>query len=498
MKMKYILLLLLIFICSLSAQNITPLEKSDYMKLTSYSDLFSYVNEAANNSKYITVDTLAISIEGRIIPFIKISNKSFGKDKSKLKVLLFAQQHGNEHSGKEGMLLLLNDFANNKMLKYLTRLDIILVPQMNPDGSEKDKRRNGADADLNRNHQACTQPEVIGLHKLFNKYLAEVTLDVHEYYPYGKEWNIYGFRRNADEQLGTVTNPNVSEVIKNYEKNSVLPYIKKYINSNGFSFNEYMVGGPPDSERIRYSTVEVNDGRQSFGILNTLSFILEGKNGVDSIDNIKHRSLGQKTTLTGLLQFAYDHLTEIKKIVKDERTKLVNSKEGEKVIIRMEHVSDGKDFPLTMMNINTNKDTVLYIKNFHSKIESRYEVNKPIGYLIPKSDLNLQRWLEHHNIIYSAAAAIPNTKVISYKVESINIEQLEEMDIFIPVTSEIGKKKIDLGKFVFVPVNQLYSNFIVLSLEPASMLGLKQIPDFKYLLEEGKEYPILKVVSLKK
>ena len=496
--MKYILLLLPVLISSLSAQTITPLEKSDYKKLTSYSDLFSYVNSATKNSKFISVDTLAKSVEGRIIPFIKISRKGFGKDKSKLKVLFFAQQHGNEHSGKEGTLLLLNDFVNNKLAKYLNNLDIILVPQMNPDGSEKDKRRNGADADLNRNHQELSQPEVIGLHKLFNKYLPEFTLDVHEYYPYGKEWNSYGFRRNADEQLGTVTNPNISEVIKNYEKNNVLPFVKNYIISKGFSFNEYMVGGPPDSDRTRYSTVEVNDGRQSFGILNTLSFILEGKNGVDSIDNIEHRALGQKTTLEGLLQFAYDHSKEIKKMVKDERTKLVNSKEGEKVIIRMEHVSDGKDFPLTMMNIKTNKDTVLFIKNFDSIIESRFEVNKPVGYLMPKSDLNLHGWLEHHNIIYNAAAAIPDTKVISQNVETINTEQLEEMDIFIPVTIEKENKEIDFTRYLFVPVNQLYSNFIVLSLEPASMLGLKQIPDFKYLLEAGKEYPILKVVSSKK
>jgi hypothetical protein len=72
------------------------------------------------------------------------------------------------------------------------------------------------------------------------------------------------------------------------------------------------------------------------------------------------------------------------------------------------------------------------------------------------------------------------------------------MDIFIPVTIEKENKEIDFTRYLFVPVNQLYSNFIVLSLEPASMLGLKQIPDFKYLLEAGKEYPILKVVSSKK
>ena len=76
----------------------------------------------------------------------------FGKDASKIRVLVFAQQHGNEQSGKEGALLLARELLKPENRYLFDRIDLLLVPQMNPDGAEANKRRNGNDADLNRNH----------------------------------------------------------------------------------------------------------------------------------------------------------------------------------------------------------------------------------------------------------------------------------------------------------------------------------------------------------
>ena len=76
---------------------------------------------------------------------------------------------------------------------------------MNPDGSEINVRRNANGADLNRNHLILTEPETIALHRLFNKYLFEATMDVHEYYPYTEDFISYGYIKYFDEQIGTTT-----------------------------------------------------------------------------------------------------------------------------------------------------------------------------------------------------------------------------------------------------------------------------------------------------
>jgi len=98
---------------------------------------------------------------------MKFSKGDFGTDATKIKVLFFAQQHGNEQSGKEGAMLLAEWLLQDENQHLLDRMDFALIPQINPDGSEANKRRNGNNADLNRNHLILTEPETQALHQVF-------------------------------------------------------------------------------------------------------------------------------------------------------------------------------------------------------------------------------------------------------------------------------------------------------------------------------------------
>ena len=248
MKFSLIIILSCAFVSSLRAQTtVTPLEKNNYQKVTSYDELTAFVKDLDESSK-----------------------------------------------------------PENKYL--FDKIDFAIIPQMNPDGSEINQRRNGNTMDLNRNHMILTEPETQALHKFFDKYLFEVNMDIHEYSPYGGEWEKYGYRRNADETLGVNTNPNVSEKIRNFSNKEVFPFWSKYLVGNKFSTAIYAPGGPPEIDYIRHSTFDVNDGRQSFGIQNTLSFIQEGLNGEDDfVSNIRHRAEGQMTGMHGILEFVYLH-----------------------------------------------------------------------------------------------------------------------------------------------------------------------------------------------
>ncbi|MCX8057404.1 MAG: DUF2817 domain-containing protein, partial [Ignavibacteria bacterium] len=274
---KSLLILSLIF--NFAFGQLTPLEKSNFIKLTSYDELKNFVEEIDQKFDFVKSEVLTQSKEGRNIYALFFSKNNFAKSKNKLRVLFFAQQHGNEQSGKEGALLLIKELTKPENRYLLDRIDFAIIPQVNPDGSEKNQRRNANGVDLNRNHLILTENETQALHSLFDKYEFDVTLDVHEYFPYSNDWKEFGYYKSAEEQLGLLSNPNVSVEIKNYQKKKVLPWIKKYLEGKNYSFCEYVVGGPPNKERLRHSTVDINDGRQSFGILNTLSFILEGKNG---------------------------------------------------------------------------------------------------------------------------------------------------------------------------------------------------------------------------
>jgi hypothetical protein len=496
--MKTITFLLLFVATNIFSQNIlTPLQKSNYTKITSHSELSQFIKEIDEKFDLVKSEVLTKSVEGRELYAVCFSKGGFGKDVSKIKVLIFAQQHGNEQSGKEGALLLINELIKPENQYLFDKIDFALVPQLNPDGSEKNQRRNGNSMDLNRNHLILTEPETIGLHNLFNKYLFEVSMDVHEYSPYGDTWKNYGYRANNDEEVGVTTNVNVSQKIRDVSQNIYLPFIKKYLNDRNFSYFEYCPGGPPEIDYIRHSTFDINDGRQSFGIQNTFSFIQEGLNGLDGFaDNIKHRAEGQMTGMRGLLEFVYNHKDEIKDLVSVEREKLVENRVNDNVGIQLNHFSDGSKLELPLLSYYSNLDTVIKVNDYRPIVKSIYDVERPLGYIISDTLTEIKIWAVNQNIKYYDKITGTFRIIEQYfvtNIDSINFEG--DMTVNPGLMIEDVTNTINLSDYFFIPVNQLQNNMIVIALEPKSELGLVTYKQFEHLLKKGESYPILRVMN---
>ncbi len=481
---KRISFLSIIVASSLFSQFSTPLEQSNYKILTTNVELVKYVQSVVAQSSWMKMDTLAVSINRKILPVLTISK---GKSNKKIKVLIFAQQHGNEPSGKEGVLLLLKDIANGKLDAILKNVDLYLVPQMNPDGNDINVRRNGNGMDLNRNHLILTEPEVIGLHELYAKIDPEVTLDVHEYSPYGKEWKEYGYRKNSEETIGLMTNPNTDDALRSFQRNAFLPFLYSYMQEKKVRFGEYTPMGPPNKERMRNSTVDINDGRQSFGILGSFSFIQEGMNGLDSIDNIQRRSEGQCAALTGFITFMNNNADTIRMMVKNAKA---TRADRAVTAIQMDHVSDGEK-TLKFSSYDGLRDTTIVTANYHTKIVPLLTVNRPKGYLVPKNDALLKDFLTKHKFIVGSYKPAKSDVVKQYLLEYDSSLVIEEF--VIPVKSaQLKKIKIKVSDYLFVPIRQRQAQMLIQAFEPQCMINLLQYERFGYLMKE-KKYLILRV-----
>ena len=258
---KTIIGLLLFFPFVVFAQGIrTPLEEKKYSEPTNYAELSAFVNSLKN--PLLQTEVIGKTVEGRNIYALKFSKDKFGKDKSKTKVMIFAQQHGNEQSGKEGALLLAAELLKPENSYLFDRIDLALIPQVNADGAEINKRRNAHNADPNRNHLIMEEPEVMALHRFFDNYLFDVTLDVHEYSPYDSEmWRKFGYRKNAEETIGVNTNCNIPVEMRDFANTIFIPYFLDFMTARQISNSIYAPGGPPDIDYFRQSTLDVNDGR---------------------------------------------------------------------------------------------------------------------------------------------------------------------------------------------------------------------------------------------
>lgn len=485
---KYPLIFLLIILIACNQHNQTPLEENNFKHFTESKDLKAFIYDISKKSKHIKIVDSALTIKNNSIYLLNI-NKYFKVDE-KLKVLIFAQQHGNEHSGKEAVLLLLNEIKNNEYPEYLNNLDIYVIPQMNPDGSDNDQRRNGNDTDLNRDHLLVDEIESKFLKNQFHKILPEAILDIHEYNPYSKSWLDFGYIKNFDVQFGTLTNPNISERILTFSKNNFIPFIEKYLTEKEITHNQYIVGGPPNIKRIRYSTTDINDGRQSTGIYNSFSFILEGKNGKVSTDHLEWRSFTQLEAIKGWLKFLNNNVNEIKDIVNNSREELLRLNQ-DSVILRQEHFGSTAK-KLTLNSIRSGEDTLIYLDKFHNNVYPILKVAAPKAYLVDKQEVNLVNWLNKHYINFNNYSYNNDDKITQYKIISIKNSLDEELNNKYPIVQKIEVNNLDFEDYYYVPTKQLARNLIILALEPQSMFGLVQYEEFSKLLL-SREFPILRI-----
>lgn len=489
MSAKIKLLLICLVVASACSRQIeSPTVKNNFERPASSEEVLKLSKKLASNYDFLSYEIIGKSPEGKEIIAVKASKSNSDNN---LRILIFGQQHGNEQSSKECLLLLIRDM--HRYQNWLDFAEIWIVPQVNPEGADINERRNSNGIDLNRDHVVLDAPETQALQLLFQRTLPHVTIDIHEYYPYRESWEDFGGFKNFDVQVGVPTNINVDERIREFATYEALPVIERHLNEKGFSFHNYLVGPVPTKGRTRHSTVDVNDGRQSFAIRNTLSFIYEGINGKDGyVESLERRTYGQYEAVVALLSLLVDRSEEVVSIVEQSRSNLINAQKGEEVVIRMDHFGDGNDLFLPLTSSTTGLDTIVVVDNFHPIVKPLLKVERPEAYLVPASDSLLFGILIKHNVEYEIYNNESADNVYGYYIETIEEVKIEELENRLPELRKDRIIQLD-EEYLIVPTAQLHSNFIVLIFEPQSMLGLAQREGFEYLLKEDITYPIFRV-----
>ena len=474
----------------------TPLEQADTDVLTSYADMTAYLQALHTEYQNFSMETAGSSTEGRDIFLLRFGTPA-DDSADKLKVLIFAQQHGNEPSGKEAALAFARDIAAGKYMAFLDNIELFLIPQVNPDGSEKRQRRNGADADLNREHLTLSQPEVRAVNHVFQAHMPEVTLDVHEYGIAGSAWVENGMHKNFGQQIGAVSNPNISMALRSYAWNSVIPGMKTALEPKNVMLQRYLVAGAP-TERFRYSTAALNDGRNSLGIYNTLSFLIEGKNGLTVEDDIHERARQQLETMKAFLDYFSAHAEEVRDLVRIEREELTSGNLRPEVPLVMDYVKDPARPSVTVNVKNLETDTFedRTFDNFFPLVNSSLSVLRPHAYIIPPEQEAVLDVLHRHTINVVELDEPLRCAVETYRIRGVSMterEDKETLDVDVAVSRTITT--IPAGHFI-VRTNSIRTNLIVTLLEPQSQWGLAQLDEFSGLLKVGSTFPIIRLMRI--
>lgn len=539
---------LFLFFSALALEEVpikTPGEKVNYTRYSQNEDIALFLSQVDHLSPEVEVQIIGRTREtkdyGAKDLFLCIITEE-GADcphklsREKPTLLLIASQHGNEQSAKEAALWMIRDLAAGELKPLLKKLNFLIIPQANPYGNWFDQRANEQDLDLNRDHVKLETPEVEAIHRVFRTWMPEVTMDVHE-----KGDDYYRI------SIGCVSNANISQEIEGFSRNTILSKLEERLKKKKVTFHEYFITqemGIDSSAGVRYrpedvgkrelmrrySTTDLNDGRNSLGIYETLSFIQEGASRHD-IETLKERTLWQYSGIRFFSESVALHADEIKEMVSTLRQNLVEKAKvfgkDDLIHLKMRYAKDPKQPTLTIKRFErvdspirgilrtdkkagdplTREDIAPYpypsqykvveevVKNWFPKVEPEISVARPVGYIIPSVHQDIIETLLHHGLKVEVFSKDSALEVEAYSVTDV---APSEYDYLPPQTLEVVKETVQ----ILVKKNDCYvccaqdsANLIPCLLEPQSQYGLIRYRKYNLVPEKGDVFPFYRVIK---
>ena len=479
--------LMLLFFTIVAQPLPRPIVTGHFQHWTSHEEMLNWLQQITASSPGLRFKVIGKSHLGRDLVSVMNANLQ----DSDLKIMIIAEQHGDEPSAMEAALWLIEQLPEYKA--RFGNVHFCVVPVVNPDGHEQGTRRNGRNQDLNRDHLLLLEKENQVVHAMYQEYQPHVLIDIHEY-PADIGTSDFPWEKRTQEQLGIVTNLNCrGNFHHSFSSGVILPAVDSIMALKGISFSEYAVGSMATKERIRHSTVDIDDGRQGLGAVGgSLSFIIEGLNGKSRNDNIQVRVEGQIALLSALLEVVLKNNEDVFHAVNRYREQESLTDE---VIISMDHFVGNENWKSTMYHKDSNEAKNFSYGFYQSEILPIKKVQVPSGYLIPVSDTLLNQWLMHHGIekIRVLKGLCTGTFLFKqWKHEEWKTQMLEGMQV--PgwtgdwTIQEISVS--DCADYWYVPCRQNQLKRIVMALEPESMFGLVRYEAYSHW---RTHYPILRI-----
>lgn len=544
----YLCVLLSLFMGTIQGESLveTPAEAVHYKQYSQYEEISRFLSQLDFLSKELAVQIVGRSLEteeyGAKDLYLCILTEEGAEsppelNRDKPTFYLVAAKHGNEQSAKEALLWLIRDLAVGELKPLLQKINFLIMPQSNPYGNWFNQRRNEQGLDLNRDHVKLEAPETETINRVFRLWMPEATLDVHE-----KGDDFY------QVNIGCVSNVNIHKSLQAFSREKMLVEVDRKLQKEGITFHEYLVtqemgidssaGVTYRSEDLegrdemkRYSTTDLNDGRNGPGIYETLSFIQEGASKHD-IETLEERTRNQYFGIRFLAESIALHGKEILKIVRDLRAELLDKAKAysdeDLVHLRMRYARDPNEPTLAIKKFERSQrpirgilkvdkkagdvlmssdlerypypsDTKVVedvVKNWFPRVEPIISISRPLGYIVPAQHQDVLETLLRHWIQVQVFTRDQRIEIESYEIGEV---VPAEYDYLPPIKIDVSKKTHELiakkGDF-YVACAQPGANLIPCLLEPQSQYGFIRYWKFKLVPDEGNIYPFYRVTTI--
>jgi Zinc carboxypeptidase len=472
----------------------TPLEKSQYKRLSTSEEINEYLARLDRQYPEARVETIGTTPQSRPIQALLLTNDPEGEISSshRLTVQIIGCQHGTESAGAESLLYVARELLSGSLRKVLKDIDVVLIPNANPDGRDNGKRANANGVNLNIDFVTLTQPESRALVAALHRYRPEVSLDVHESAVLKKKSLAReGYMTDFMVQFEYGNNPNIAQALQTFARREVLlPWIAS-VNEAGMRSHRYIGEIRSAKQPVTNGGLTLQNLRNRIGIEGSLSFLMETRldpaaGQYPTFRNIHERVRRQFVSIEHFLKLIHGKRNQAMSALAAAQPQAVSSP----LALDARYVA-GLGHPRMALNLQRIDNGKLEKIQFadHRTIEVETSLPMPEAYIVRGNQADLAELLDRHGIEYRTVERARTEWVVEFAPGGGKAKATAPVDKF---HERVVRLRVLPGD-LWVDVNQSRGRLAALIFEPRSTSSLFRTAHYAPLVTPGKSLPICRV-----
>ncbi len=256
----------------------TPLEAAGYSRHSTSEEISTYLDTlVARAAALARTDVLGHSAQGRPIEALLLTAPTEEAGAPRLTALLVGSQHGGaEPAGGEALLAIARDLTEGDLRPLLDDLDLVLIPNANPDGRDLRRRANANRVNINTDFVLLSQPESRALAQALTRYAPDAVLDTHESAVLKRTTLAReGYLTDFHAQFEIANNPALPAGLQAFAQDQVLPALLARVSAAGLPANHYIGEIVSTRQPITNGGLTLRNFRNTAGLGGALSVLVE-------------------------------------------------------------------------------------------------------------------------------------------------------------------------------------------------------------------------------
>jgi Zinc carboxypeptidase len=484
----------------------TPAEDQGFARVTSSREMTDYLARLAQESALAQVvpigqSALGVPMEALVLSQEQAALAATPPRPTRLTVLLVASQHGTEPSGGEALLGLARDVVDGPLASLLDDLNLVLIPNANPDGRDGPRRVNGNGINLSTNFTILSEPEARAVEEAIWRWRPEVLLDIHESAIFkGKTLARQGYLTDFEAQFEVANNPNVDRELAALTQDQLLPAVLAGVNEKGLLAHRYF-GEITDVEQpITQGGLSLKNLRNKAGMLGMVSFLVENRldpkgESYPTPRNLRGRIDKQTTSILSFLDVVRERRTDIASLVNAARGRALRSESPIYLVASYGPDPSQPEVQIRLRRADTG-EVVERTFRYEGQIQQGLPLVPPSAYVVTRHQTSMRRLLDRHHIAYEVRGAPAEASLVVQRIVAgapvsgrhgwgYTRYAVEERAETIPVPA---------GS-LWIPLDQPAGRLVPLLLDPRSNSSVFQEPAYASLVEVGRDFFVARVAE---